>query len=171
MLTKLQKKEQVELGATAVRAAQSMIFADFTGVGIAETDVLKKALRAMGAKFKVFKKRLLNIAMKNAGVAVDPTTFEAQVGTVFASNSIYDIAATVQKFSKDLLKTKKKEFKILGGYDAIEKKFFDATQVVMIAKLPSKQILLAQIAMMLTMPVKKVMVALRSREEQLTKVN
>lgn len=169
MLTKIQKKEQVELSQKTIQGAKSMIFADFTGVGIMDTDVLKNALRATGSTFKVFKKRLLKIAMKNAGVAVDPTTFESQVGTVFATNTIYDVAGMVQKFARDLLKKTKREFKILGAYDATEKKFFTVEEVAMIAKLPPKQVLLAQIAMMLTMPMKKVMVALNGRKEQLEK--
>ncbi len=169
VLTKSQKKEQVAAGVEEIKKAKSMIFADFTGVSIAETDALKKVLRGAGAKFKVFKKRLLKIAIQEAGVAADPTQFDRQVGTVFATNTIYDIAGTVQKFSKDLLKKSKKDFKILGAYDAAEKQYFDASHVVTIAKLPPRAVLLAQIAMMLTMPIKKVMVGLNSRKEQLEK--
>ena len=167
MLTKDQKKEQVELGGKELGEAKSLIFAAFTGVKTADVKNLKTALRALGAKYKVFKKRLLNIAMKNAGVAVDPMQFPGQLGTVFAPKAIYDIAGTVHKFAKALLKTAKVDFKVMGAYDAAEKKFYDAAAFATIAKLPSREVLLAQIAMMLTMPVKKVMVALNSRSEQL----
>jgi large subunit ribosomal protein L10 len=160
MLTKSQKKEQVESGVKELKNSQSLVFADFTGVATSDVRNLKMSLKESGAKFKVFKKRLLKIAMKDAGVEVDPTQFDAQVGTVFASKSIYDVAGGVAKFAKDLLKNTKKEFKILGGYDAKEKKFFDAAQVATIAKLPSREVLLTQIAVMLGMPIKKVMTAL-----------
>ena len=129
---------------------------------------IKSTLRALGAKFKVFKKRLLKIAMKDAGVEVDPTQFDAQVGTVFGAKAIYDMASPVAKFAKDLLKNTKR-IQILGGYDAQEKKFFDGPAVATIAKLPSREVLLTQIAVMLGMTVKKVMTALNSRKEQLEK--
>ena len=167
MLTKDQKKEQVALAVKHVKASKSLIFADFTGVPTGEILKLKNTLRAMGGKFQVFKKRLLNIALKDSGVPVDTAKFEAQLGTVFAPKSIYDVAGLVYKFAKDLLKGTKKEFKILGAYDATESKTIDAPTFMMIAKLPPREVLLAQIAMMLTMPIKKVMVALRSRKEQL----
>ncbi len=169
MLTKDQKKEQVNLGEKEISSAKSMIFADFTGVPTDQIRNLKLALKAVGAKFKVFKKRLLKIAFKNAGIEVPVEKFEAQLGTVFAPKSVYDTAAAVHKFTKDLLKNTKKEFKVVGAYETAEKKFFDAAQFVSIAKLPSREVLLAQIAMMLTMPVKKVMAALNSRKEQLEK--
>lgn len=165
VLTKDQKKEQVALGVKAIKNSKSLVFADFTGVPTGEMLKLKNTLRAMGGKFQVFKKRLLNIALKDAGVAVDTTKFESQLGTVFAPKSIYDVASIVQKFAKELLKTTKKEFKILGCYDAAEAKVFDALTFQTIAKLPPREVLLAQIAMMLTMPIKKVMVGLNARKE------
>ncbi len=170
MLTKTQKKEQVELGVKELKNSNSLVFADFTGVSTADVRILKTALKESGAKFKVFKKRLLKIAMKDAGIEVDPTQFDAQVGTIFASKAIYDVVGGVAKFAKDLLKKTKKEFKILGGYDSKEKKFFDGAQMAVIAKLPSREILLTQIAVMFSMPIKKVMTALNSRKEQLEKV-
>lgn len=167
MLTKAQKKDQVALGEKELKNSKSLVFADFTGVPTGDIRNLKTALKAAGAKYKVFKKRLLNIAMKNAGVDVDPMQFNAQLGTVFSGTDIYGIAGMVQKFAKDLLRAKK-EFKVLGAYDATEKKFFDAAQFVAIAKLPPREVLLAQIAMMLTVPVKKVMIALNGRAEKLS---
>jgi large subunit ribosomal protein L10 len=169
MLTKAQKKEQVASGVSEIKNSKSLLFADFTGVPTDEIKKLKAVLRSAGAKFKVFKKRLLKIAMTEAGVDVDPTKFDAQVGTVFAPKAIYDVASPLWKFGKDLLKNTKKEFKILGGYDAQEKKFFDGAAIATIAKLPSREVLLTQIAVMFGMPIKKVMTALNSRKEQLEK--
>jgi large subunit ribosomal protein L10 len=169
MLTKTQKKSQVILSVDDIKKSQSLVFADFTGVSTPEVRTLKLALKVMGAKFKVYKKSLLKIALKQSGVVVDADKFESQLGTVFAPKGIYDVAGTVAKFAKDLLRNSKKEFKILGAYDSQEKRFVDSAQFALIAKLPPREILLAQIAMMLTMPIKKVMVGLNSRKEQLEK--
>ncbi len=169
MLTKSQKKSQVASSVEEIKKSQSLVFADFTGVSTPEVRILKLALKTLGAKFKVYKKSLLKIAMKQSGITVDADKFDSQLGTVFAPKCIYDVAGTVAKFAKDLLKNSKKEFKILGAYDNQEKRFVDSVQFAVIAKLPAREILLAQIAMMLTMPIKKVMVGLNGRKEQLEK--
>ncbi len=169
MLTKAQKKEHVVDGVEKIKKSASLVFTDFTGVPTGDIRTLKLALQAVGATYKVFKKRLLQIAMKDAGVPVDTTKFEAQLGTVFATKSIYDVAGIVAKFAKEFFKKSKKEFKVLGAYDAKEAKVIDAATFQLIAKLPSREMLLAQIAMMLTMPMKKVMIGLNSRKEQLEK--
>lgn len=167
MLTKTQKKEQVAAGIEELTKASSLVFADFTGVSTADIRALKNILKKVGAGYKVFKKRLLKIAAKRADVVVDIDKFESQLGTVFSDKTIYDTAGVVYKFAKDLFKVAKKDFKILGAYDVKEKKFFDAAQFAVIAKLPSREVLLAQIAIMLTVPTKKLMIALNSRKEQL----
>ena len=97
MLNKIQKKEQVALGVSELRihrVCSSPILPAFRLMKLK----IKSTLRALGAKFKVFKKRLLKIAMKDAGVEVDPTQFDAQVGTVFGAKAIYDMASPVAKF-------------------------------------------------------------------------
>ena len=111
MLTKQQKSQHIDLGADLVRKSKALVFADFTGVGVEEIRKLKEELKKSGAKFKVIKKRLLKLAFKNAGIDFDPTQFEAQAGTVFASGDISSIASQIYKFSKDLAKSKK-EFKV-----------------------------------------------------------
>lgn len=169
MLTKAQKREHVAVGTEKIKGSASLIFTDFTGTATGDIRTLKLALKAVGATYKVFKKRLLQIALKNAGVNVDTKQFNAQLGTVFAGKSVYDVAGIVAKFAKEVLKKTKKEFKVLGAYEAKEAKVIDAATFQVIAKLPPREVLLAQIAMMLTMPVKKVMVGLHGRREQLEK--
>lgn len=142
MLTKAQKKQHIDLGADLIKKSKALVFADFTGVSIEEIRKLKQELKKAGAKFKVIKKRLLKLAFKNAGIDFDPTQFEAQAGTVFASGDIPSIASQIYKFSKDLAKSKK-EFKILGAYDLVDKKAVGSDEFVVIAKLPSRETLLA----------------------------
>ncbi|MEK7590376.1 MAG: 50S ribosomal protein L10 [Patescibacteria group bacterium] len=156
MLTKAEKKEQIELGADLTKKSKALVFADFTGISIEEIKKLKSELRKAGAQFKVIKKRLLKLALKNAGVDFDPTQFEAQVGTVFATGELSSVAAQVYKFSKDLEKAKK-NFVILGAYDGVEKAALDKNQFLVIAKLPSREILLAQLVGVMSGPIRAFM--------------
>ena len=142
MLTKAEKKDQIDLGAKKIKESQSLIFADFTGVPTSDVNRLKSDLRKAGSAFKVFKKRLLKLAMKQAGFDFDPAQFDAQVGTVFVKGDVSSVAAPVYKFSKELAK-KQKNFKVLGAYDLSKNVFMPAEEFTTLAKLPSREVLLA----------------------------
>ena len=168
MLTKKQKQEQVKEGIEEIKKSRSLFFADFTGIPTFELRRLRIILRETGDKFRVIKKRLLKIALKDSGAGYDPNQFESQVGTFFISSDAFSLANKIYKFVKDLAKSKK-DFKILGGLDLANKKSITAEEFVTMAKLPSREQLLTQIAVMLTLPVKKLMIALNSRGEQIAK--
>lgn len=153
MLTKDQKKKQVELGSGLIKKSQSLIFADFSGVDTGSINKLKGALKKTGASFRVMKKRLLKLALKGVGIDLDPSQFEAQVGTVFSDGDLSSVAGAVYKFSKDLAKAKK-DFKILGAYDLVDKSYLDLNQFTVIAKLPGREILLAQVMSGITGPLR-----------------
>lgn len=165
MLTKSQKTEQVKEGKELIKASQNLVFADFTSVGVEEIKKLKKELRTAGATFKVYKKRLLKIALKEAGIDFDPSQFEAQVGTVFTAKELTSVAAQIYKFSKELAK-KKKDFKVLGAYDLAVKSFMDPAQFTVIAKLPSKEVLLAQLVGVLAGPIRVFMYILQEKSKK-----
>ena len=168
MLTKQQKTQQIERGVEAIKKSQGLFFADFTGISTVELRNLRLMLKEVGGKFQVIKKRLLKLALRKAGSDYDPTQFESQVGTVFISTDIFNAANRLYKFAKELAKSKK-DLKVLGGLDLVNKKSLSADEFMALAKLPSREQLLTQIAVMFTMPVKKLMIAINSRGEQLAK--
>jgi len=164
MLTKTQKKEYVKQGKELIKESQNLVFADFTGVSVEDIRRLKSELRKSGASFKVFKKRLLKLALKENKIDFDPEQFAAQVGMVFTANELTSVASQIYKFSKELAK-KKKDFKVLGVYDISAKSFLDPAQFTVIAKLPSREILLAQLVGALAAPIRVFMYLLSARGE------
>lgn len=119
-------------------------------------------MREQGGVFAVIKKRLLRIALKNKGIDFDPARFAIQAGIIASPKTLYDVAGKIYALVKDLAKAKK-ELKILGGIDIKTKQEITAEDFVKIAKLPTREALLTRIAFMLTMPMKKIMVALGER--------
>ena len=165
-LTKQQKNDSVKHGSEKVAESQSLIFAEFKGVTMEHFKALRRDLRKVGADLKIIKKRLLSIVLKNAGIPIDSIAMKNQLGTVFAKGDITSVAGILHKFSKQLIKEKKGEFTVLSAYDIPGKHLADAQEFKVIATLPSREILLAQIAMLLTMPVKKLLIALNERSKQ-----
>lgn len=156
MLTKVQKKEQVATSKKQVEASKTLVFADFSGVSILAINKLKKSLKEKGATFRVFKKNLLNIAFKDAGVDFDLTQFKAPIGTVFAQGDLSSVAGTIYKFIKELEK-QKIPFKVVGGFDRDGKKAISNEEFMVIAKLPSREELLGMVLGGMTGPLRAFM--------------
>jgi large subunit ribosomal protein L10 len=167
-LTKKQKISLIDEGVKKLKESSVAIFAGFNGVLVEDFKRFKKDLKKANADFKVVKKRLINISLKNSGIQFDAMSQKAQLGAIFAKGDLTSVAAIINKFAKELKKKKKGELEVIGAYDMTEKRLVDAKEFNLIATLPSKEILLAQIAMMLTMPMKKLMFGLNERAKQVT---
>jgi large subunit ribosomal protein L10 len=156
MLTKTQKKEHVAKSTTSLKNSKSVVFADFSGVPTKDINQLKSELRKAGASLKVVKKRLLNIALKEAGIAFDPLQFKAPVAAVFAPAELTSVAGPIYKFSRDLAK-RKIEFKVVGAFDRDSNAVLSTQEFTIIAKLPSREVLLAQVVGAMSGPLRAFM--------------
>lgn len=146
MKTKQQKIQAVTDGMAAIKKSETLIFADFGGVSVSELKRLRRALREIGAKFSVMKKRLMRVMFQKLSIDFNPEQFDAQVGTVLSSKGIADVAGIVYKFGRETMGANKKErFAILGAFDMLGKKFINGAEVKMIGQLPAREILLGQL--------------------------
>lgn len=163
MLTKKQKSQHVEEGKKLLKDSQSLVFVDFSGATVEEFKKLRRILRESRAKMKVFKKKLLRIALKENGVDFDPEQFEAQLATIFSPTDISTVAGPIFRFYKEI---KDRGFKIMGGYDLSNKSAINADTVINIGQLPSREILLGQLVGMLSAPIKMFLQALSEKSKQ-----
>lgn len=166
MLTKEQKREQVNQVVNTVKESGSLLFADFTKIKVSDFGSLRRSLEEQGVKLVIVKKRLLKIALQKVGVDVASLELEGQSGVVFIPEDILSIAGKVYDFSKEM-KEAKKNFKVLGGYDCKEDKMVTAEEFTVLAKLPSREILLAQLASVFSMPIRKLAWTLDAYREKL----
>lgn len=166
MLTKQQKIELVSEMKKKLADSKALVFAEFDKLTAAEMNKLRRELKKTGAELKVVKKTLLELVLKAAGVAFNPLELKTQMAVVFAPMDLLSIAALVQKFVKEIAKGKTAKFFVLSAYDASENRLVDANEFKLLATLPPREVLLAQIAMLLTMPIKKLMMTLNERSKQ-----
>ena len=167
MKTKEQKKQAIGDAQKLIDESRNLFFVDFTGTGVEDMKVLRRSLKDFGAKTKVIKKKLLRVALEKEKVDFNPEQFDEQLATIFFSKDISEVAGPIYKFYKD---KEKKGFKILGAYDLVNKNFLDEAMVKRIGQLPSREILLAQLVGMLSMPVKMFMNVLDKRSQKLAEV-
>ena len=156
MLTKQQKKEIISETVEALKGSHTLVFADHASVDTKSINKLKQELKKSGAKFKVIKKTLLKLALKEAGIDFDPLQFSAQVGTILIPKDLSSVAGVIYKLAKEFAKAKK-NFQVLGGYDVDLKGVITAEQFSVIAKLPSREVLLGQVVGVMSGPIRAFM--------------
>lgn len=117
-----------------VDGALYMIFADYTGMDMPQTDELKTRLREQEATFNVVKNRMLSRIL---GEEVAPL-LKGQLAMIYGSGDVVETAKVIKKFSAE---NKKPELK--GGL--LEGKLITGEQVIELAKLPSKDALRAML--------------------------
>jgi len=139
MLTKDQKKEIVKEIEQKAQKSKALVFADYTGLNVKEISALRQEMRQSGIEFKVARKTLIDLGLRQAkigGVAAKDLT--GQLGVAFSATDEVAPAKILDKFARQTEK-----IKILGG--VLEKKFIDAAQAMALAKLPDKQELIAKV--------------------------
>lgn len=161
MKTKEQKKAQIESGLKGIEGHKTLVFANFAGVKVNELNTLRRALNDAGARFEVFKKRLLRVAFQKKGIEVNPEDFAGSVGVAFSKEGIESLASTVAGFAKGV-----KAFKILGGFDTELKKFFAGEEVSAIGNLPPREVLLSQVVGTIAAPMSMLLYVLGERAKQ-----
>lgn len=126
--------------------AQSVILADYRGLKVKEVTELRSLLRKQGVELKVLKNTLVKIAADQAEVEGLDSYLNGNNMWAF-SMADPTVAA---KVLRDYAKTHPNLI-LKGGI--IEKKAIDATGAVALADLPSREVLLAQVAGMLQGPI------------------
>lgn len=132
MLTRQQKQALLEEVATQAKEAKALVFSDYKGTTVAEISEIRAKLRESGSRFRVLKKTILGLALREVGIEVDTRSLTGQIGVAFGTDEVV-AAKTLADFIK---KNKDGSFSMVGG--ALEGKQLSATEVGALAKLPSK---------------------------------
>lgn len=132
MMKRAEKDVLIKQVSESAKAAKALVFSDFKGVSVKDISAIRGELRKSGSTFQVMKKTLLNIALRDAGIAVDARKLEGQVGVAFSTDEV-----SAAKAIADYMKANKGlTLSIVGG--ALEGKALSADEVKALAKLPSK---------------------------------
>lgn len=123
------------------------IFSDFRGVSVAKLQLLRRLLKKENAEYKVAKKTLLDRAIEKTGFKVKTKEMEGEIGVAFGYGDEVTPAKNLLKFSRD-----NETFKILGGI--LSGRVLSAKEVMTLAKLPDREVLIAQLLGTLQSPIR-----------------
>ena len=141
-----QKQEFVAEVAEKMEKSQSVILLDYRGLTVDEVDKLRNNFREAGVEYRVIKNNVLKRAAEKLGIEGCDDYFKGPTAAAFGYNDAVAPAKIVAQFIKE---TKKTEIK--GGI--LEGKVLDAAGVDNLAKLPSKEELIAKMLGSLNAPI------------------
>jgi large subunit ribosomal protein L10 len=152
--TKAKKAESLsELSAAAKRPA--IVFASFKGLKASDTARLRKALREAGVTYRVAKKTLVRKAFGEAALSGDMPKVDGELALAWSDDQLAP-ARELRKFEKEL----QGAVAIRGG--VFEGAFKSQAEMVAIADIPSREVLLSMLANLLQSPVQRFAVSLRA---------
>jgi large subunit ribosomal protein L10 len=156
------KKEQVAVLNGVFRDAQTVVVAHYSGLTVAQMQVLRKQMKQAGAAVKVAKNRLAKIALEGTGAAVIVPLLKGPTVIAYSHDPV-----AAPKVANDFAKTHEK-FVILGG--AMGTTALNPDGVKALAALPSLDELRAKIIGLIQAPATKVAQVVNAPAAKLARV-
>jgi len=140
-----EKKFLVDEVGSFLDKSDYVFLADFTRVTVAETEELRRVLADIGAEFHVVKNRILKIAAAQRDYPALDDKLSGPTAIVVGGKDPAAVAKALEKFFKD-----KKKLEVKGG--VLEKSALSVDDVTALAKLPTADVLKAQLLGLLNQP-------------------
>ncbi len=140
----------------ALDSAKMVVFAEYTGITVQALQELRRAAREQGVTIKVTKNRLMRVAMQQHEAYKDTDTSALKGQILYAISADDEVlpAKVLAEFAK-----KNPELKLIGAFNNLGSTL-DTAEVTALAKLPTKNELIAQTVAQLLSPVHDVTNAL-----------
>lgn len=150
------KKAKVAALTELLQGAVSFVLVDYQGISVEADTKLRKELREANVKYIVEKNSMLRFAFKNMGIDAFDDVLHGTTAIAMSTDDQTAPARILGKFAED----NKEFFSLKAGY--VEGTAYDTAGVVALSKIPSKDILLAQLVGSLQGPIQKLAATLQA---------
>ena len=154
-----QKEEAVKKLAEDLKDAKLILLTDYRGITVEDATKLRAELRESNSEYRVIKNNIIKRALDLNGESELDDLLEGPTALITNNEDYLAPAKAIYNFTKD-----HDFYKIKGGI--IEGKVMTAEEIITLAKLPSRQELLAQLAGALLGNITKLAVALDAVKSQ-----
>ncbi|MBI2120156.1 MAG: 50S ribosomal protein L10 [Parcubacteria group bacterium] len=151
-VTKIKKAEIYKEITGIAKGEGSRVFVNFHGLSVADSTALRRSLRGEGIGYFVAKKTIAKKAFGESGVSGEMPEMPGEFAVAYGEDLIAP-AREVYKFQK-LFKDK---ISITGG--VFEGRFVEKDEMIVIASIPSRQVLYAQFVNLINSPIQRLAVA------------
>ena len=159
-----QKKQEVENLAEKIKKAKIVLLTDYKGINVADVTAVRAKIRGTQAEYKVIKNNIIRRAMDASGVSELDNVLEGTTAVVLGYEDYLEPLKAIYEFAKD-----NDFYKIKGGI--IEGKVVSIEELITLAKLPSRETLIAELAGALLGNISKLAFALNEVTKQKEAVN
>jgi len=140
------KKKIVSEIKQKISDSKSVVFVNYQGINVEQDTRLRKSFREKNVDYKIYKDRLIKIALDELGIKdYDAKYLEGVTSVAFAKDET--VAASVLFGSKKTMPMLSAKFGILG------KEVVNAEKVEALSKIPPKEVLISMLLCMLNAPV------------------
>ncbi|MDT8369829.1 MAG: 50S ribosomal protein L10 [Longimicrobiales bacterium] len=143
-----------------VDRAPAMYFTDFSGLNVKSMTALRRMLRDNGAEYMVAKNRLMLRALEGTEVPDLSEVLNGPTGIVFSYEDAVAPARALTDFAKE--HNEKPVFKL----GVLDNRILDAAQIDRLAKLPSREELLSELAGAMQAPMAALAMALEAKLQE-----
>lgn len=155
-----QKEEAVKALAEKIKTAKVVVLTDYRGITVEDVTKLRADLRAAKAEYLVIKNNITRRALKEAGIeGIEDSVLEGPTALIIGQEEYLSPIKALYAYAKD-----HDFYKIKSGI--IEGKVSDANEIITLAKLPSREELIAKLAGALLGNITKLAVAINQVKEQ-----
>lgn len=135
-----QKKQVVSDIAEKIGKAKSVVLVEYRGLTVEKATELRNKCREAGIEYKVYKNSLMGFAFKELGYEDFNVNLEGPNALAIS----YTDEVTAAKVTNDFAKTSNDTLKLKAGI--AEGKIMNADEVKALANIPSREVLIAQLA-------------------------
>lgn len=133
-----QKQKQVAAIAEKIAGAVTGVVVDYKGISVTDDTVLRKELRENGVDYFVVKNTILKRAIEGTSVEDMSSVLEGTTAIAISKEDYTSAARILCKYAEG-----HENFKIKSGF--LDGKVIDIATIDSLAKLPSKEVLLATV--------------------------
>lgn len=154
-LKKAKKAELIDSYTDALKASKSAVYVKFKGLPVGQTSGFRSSLFAEGIHYTVVKKTLWTRATQAVGISGVAPVVGEELAVVWGDDLL-----SPARLSYEFSKTHKDTFGIVGGI--FDGEFKDAKQMMEIATIPPREVLLSQIAYLLKSPMQRLAIGINA---------
>ena len=134
-----QKEEEVKKLAEKMKNSSLILLADYRGINVADVTELRKKLREANGSYNVIKNNITRRALAECNLEGLDEALVGPTAVITAEESYLDSLKAIYEYSKE-----NDFYKIKAG--VIDGKVVSSEELVTLAKLPSRETLIAQLA-------------------------
>ena len=150
------KKAYVAELNTKIAGSLAGVVVAYNGISVADDTKMRKELREAGVHYVVEKNSMLRFAFKNMGIDAFDEVLHGTTAVALSKDDQTAPARVLGKFAAD----HEDFFNLKAGY--VEGVAYDASGVEKLSKIPSKEVLLAQLVGSLQGPIQKLAATLQA---------